>query len=201
MPPAVLEAIGYVGSALVLISFLMTSVVRLRIVNMCGSLISFVYALIVHALPLAIMNGALVLINLYFLWKSGRTKADYALLKMDLADPFLQHLLLTYQKDIIGIFPHVDPAAPKADTAYVILCEDAPAGVVLGTAKGKELDLYLDYSLPKYRDFSVGKFLKEKLTAEGFAQLRYSGSAENHAAYLKKMRFEAQADGSYLCRL
>ena len=201
MPSAVLEAIGYVGSALVLVSFLMTSVVRLRIVNMCGSLISFVYALIVHAIPLAVMNAALVAINLYFLWKTGQTKANYTLLKMAPQDPFLQHLLSAYQSDIRKCFPHVDPQAPQAALAYVILCEDAPAGVVLGTAADGQLDLYLDYSLPKYRDYSMGRFLKEKLPAEGYTQLRYAGSTENHEAYLKKMHFEPQGDGSYLCKL
>ena len=35
----IIEAVGYVGSALVLVSFLMTSVVKLRVVNAAGSLI------------------------------------------------------------------------------------------------------------------------------------------------------------------
>ena len=42
------ELIGYFGSALVVISMLMTSVVRLRIINLIGSVIFTCYALIIR---------------------------------------------------------------------------------------------------------------------------------------------------------
>lgn len=35
---SLIEAVGYLGSALVLVSFLMSSVVKLRVVNTVGSL-------------------------------------------------------------------------------------------------------------------------------------------------------------------
>ena len=56
----IIEAIGYTGSALVLVSFLMVSVVKLRVVNTIGSLIFTVYAFIIHSYPTAIMNVCLV---------------------------------------------------------------------------------------------------------------------------------------------
>ena len=65
MNPTVIEAIGYLGSALVLISFLMASVVKLRVVNAVGSTIFAVYALIIRSYPTALMNVCLVLINLH----------------------------------------------------------------------------------------------------------------------------------------
>ena len=58
-----IEIIGYAGSALVLVSFLMSSVVKLRIVNTIGSLIFAVYALIIKSYPTAILNICLVCIN------------------------------------------------------------------------------------------------------------------------------------------
>ena len=58
-----IEAIGYTGSALVLVSFLMVSVVKLRIVNTIGSVIFTIYAFIIHSYPTAIMNLCLVMIN------------------------------------------------------------------------------------------------------------------------------------------
>ena len=45
----IIEAVGYLGSFLVLVSFLMTSVVKLRIVNTIGSLIFMIYALIIKS--------------------------------------------------------------------------------------------------------------------------------------------------------
>ena len=195
-----LEIAGYIGSALVLVSFLMTSVVKLRIVNMAGSLISFIYAMIIKSYPLALMNCALVFINLYFLWKIRRSKKDYVLVETDPEDPVLQHFLSKYREDIEKCFPGIDLGRLK-DYACLILCEEAPAGMVLGDREGEKLDLVLDYSLPRYRDYSLGKFLRESLPEKGITELRYAGPTENHLKYLEKMNFVQQTDGSWVCRL
>ena len=50
------ELIGYLASLLVLISLLMTSVVKLRIINLIGSFIFAVYALAIRSYPTAVMN-------------------------------------------------------------------------------------------------------------------------------------------------
>lgn len=65
----IIEAVGYIGSALVVISMLMSSVVRLRIVNSVGAGIFTVYALLIRSYPTAVMNFCLVVINLYHLWR------------------------------------------------------------------------------------------------------------------------------------
>ena len=41
-----LELVGYLGSFLVLVSMLMTSVVRLRVINLIGSAVFTVYAIL-----------------------------------------------------------------------------------------------------------------------------------------------------------
>ncbi len=63
----IIEIIGYIGSALVLVSMLMTSVVRLRIINLIGSVIFAGYALAIRSYPTAIMNICLAGINAYHL--------------------------------------------------------------------------------------------------------------------------------------
>ncbi len=65
----IIELIGYLGSILVVISMLMTSVIKIRILNCIGSGIFTVYALIIHSYPTAIMNFCLVSINIYYLMK------------------------------------------------------------------------------------------------------------------------------------
>ena len=62
-----LEIFGYIGTALVVVSMLMTSLNKLRIVNIYGSIISLVYSLLVNAYPIAIMNLCLILINSFHL--------------------------------------------------------------------------------------------------------------------------------------
>ena len=65
----VLEVVGYIGSFLVVISMLMSSIVKLRVINTIGSVISGVYAVICGALPLALMNLCLIIINVINLVK------------------------------------------------------------------------------------------------------------------------------------
>ena len=69
-----IEIIGYIGTAVVLASMLMTSMTRLRIINMCGSTLSAVYALITGALPVVVLNVALITINTVQLIKERRSR-------------------------------------------------------------------------------------------------------------------------------
>ena len=66
---AIIELAGYLGSTLVVVSMLMSSVVKLRVINTIGSVISATYALIIHSYPLALMNICLIIINCYNLIK------------------------------------------------------------------------------------------------------------------------------------
>ncbi len=64
-----IEIFGYIGSVLVVVSMLMSSVVKLRVINTIGSIISGTYALIIGSFPLALMNICLIIINVYNLRK------------------------------------------------------------------------------------------------------------------------------------
>ena len=196
-----IEIVGYIGSALVLISFLMTSVVKLRLVNMAGGIISFVYSLIIGAYPLAFMNIALVLINLFFLWKIKHSKKDYRLVELEPDSKVLTYLLEEYQEDIAACFPGLKPEPKGADHCCLLLNEDTPAGLVLAKEENRDLHLLLDYSLPKFRDFSLGSFMAESFRERGYARLCYSGPDENHRKYLEKMHFQQDKDGIWIKQL
>ena len=58
-----LELFGYLGTALVLISFVMHDIKWLRAVNMAGGTISLIYAICVNTMPVVVLNGSLILIN------------------------------------------------------------------------------------------------------------------------------------------
>lgn len=77
-PKVLLEIFGYVGSGLVVVSMMMKSVKKLRIINMCGSVISAIYAAIVPAYPLMLMNICLIAINAYHLIRSYREEGSTA---------------------------------------------------------------------------------------------------------------------------
>lgn len=184
-----IEAIGYLGSTLVLVSFLMASVFKLRVVNTVGSVIFTIYACIIHSYPTAIMNACLVGINIYYLVKMSNTSKVYDLVKADSDDSLLDYFIHQYRDDIIKIFPGINMDFSNANASYVICHEGKLVGAMLGQENNGVIEVLLDYTVPQYRDFSIGKFLFDKLQEEGIKSLTYRGSDENHKAYLAKTGF------------
>lgn len=197
----IIEFIGYLGSFLVLVSFLMTSVFKLRIINTIGSVIFTIYALIIHSYPTAFMNICLVAVNLHFLWKMRHTGHEYDLVKVDSSDKYLNYLLIKQREDIEKCFPGIDATFDynnkEIDRAYIVTCSGNPVGITMGHEEEGTLDLYLDYSFPEYRDFSIGAFLLGALKNDGIKKLVYSGPTEHHMDYLNKMGFKG-FDGLYV---
>ena len=69
------EIIGIIATLFVLLSFLFTSEKRIRQINIIGALIFIVYGVIITAHSVYILNGALIIIHMYKLYK-GRNKQD-----------------------------------------------------------------------------------------------------------------------------
>jgi len=61
------EYVGYIASAIVLLSFLMKKMKNLRIVNSIGCFAFIIYGSLIDAIPLIVTNAAIVLIHLYYL--------------------------------------------------------------------------------------------------------------------------------------
>ena len=188
------EIIGYVGSALVLLSFMMVSVYKLRVVNMIGSLVCVVYGVLIGAYPTVVMNLALVCINIYYLCKMRSTSRNYDLVKVSGDEGLTKHMIDLYTDDIAKNFPGISMDFSETNCGFVVCHKGTPAGLLLGVLKDHVLDIKLDYSTPEYRDFSIGTFLMNNLATEGIDKLIYSGSDENHKVYLSKMGFVPKTD-------
>jgi hypothetical protein len=61
------EIIGYLASVLVAISLMMSSILKLRVINLLGAALFTLYGLLIGAYPVAVMNFFIVLIDLYYL--------------------------------------------------------------------------------------------------------------------------------------
>ena len=182
-----IEAVGYLGSALVLVSFLMSSVVKLRVVNTVGSLIFAVYALIIRSYPTAVMNLCLVCINIFFLWKLRHRDPSYRLLSLRPGEGYVQDFLYRWAEDIAQCFPGRRPEEREPNRVYMVFHGEEPAGILLGREEDGVLDVALDYSTPAYRDCSVGGFLLENLPRP--LHIRYGDAEEAHLAYLRRLGF------------
>jgi hypothetical protein len=63
------EIIGYLASALVLITFLMKNFTYLRVINTIGCGVFILYGALLPSTPIIVTNAAIVLVNLYYLLK------------------------------------------------------------------------------------------------------------------------------------
>ncbi len=66
----VTDIVGYLASITVLCSFLMSRMVRLRIINIIGCGLFIAYGILLDfSIPIIVTNAAIVVINAYYLYK------------------------------------------------------------------------------------------------------------------------------------
>lgn len=196
-----IEIFGYIGSALVVISMLMSSIVKLRIINTVGSVISGTYAVICGAIPLAVMNVCLIAINGYNLIKLLKTKQVYDLVTGNTDGALVKYFLSRYDSDIKQYFPGYDASRIEGKQAYIVCCEGNPAGMMIGEERGGIFDILIDYSTPVYRDCSVAKYLYSRLPENGVDSLKFGEKLSGeHESYLGKMGY-AEENGAYVKKL
>ncbi len=191
----IIEMVGYLGSFLVLVSFLMVSVVKLRIVNTVGSLIFMIYALIIKSYPTAIMNFFLVLINLHFLYRlNKKDEKEFSLVEVNKNDSLLKYLLNTYHDDIMQYYPECDTALDKMNKGYVIVCQGKPVGITLGVLEDNNFDIVIDYTTTEFRDFSIGHFLFDRLNKNEIKTITFKYPIDKHEDYIRNMNFQKEND-------
>ncbi len=192
-----LELFGYLGSLLVIVSLMMSSVVKLRVFNTVGSLVSAIYALVIRSYPLALMNFCIILINIFNLVKLLGSTRHYDLVDGSGDQGYLSYFLDYYKEDIAAFFPKTDGSLCTGSKTFIVCCDAAPVGLLTGTAgEDGSFEVAVDYAVPKFRDCSIGKFLYSELEEKGFKKIICRQYGPKHEPYLKKMGF-AEKDGVY----
>ena len=194
-----LELFGYLGSVLVLVSMLMTSVVRLRIINLIGSAIFATYAVLIRSYPTALLNGCLVVINIYHLYRLRHaTDKSYEIQPLSAGEGFTDWFVHQYQEDIRRFFPAVDPVQAKNSEGFAVFYDNQAAGVLLGKRNDSNFEILVDYTTPTFRDCSVGEYLYGQLSTYGITQLFCTENNPEHVQYMEKMGFTRQENQVYI---
>lgn len=63
------EVLGYIASLMIALSLTMKNIVKLRVLNFIGCMLFTTYALLINAWPVAVTNGFIACVNVYFLLK------------------------------------------------------------------------------------------------------------------------------------
>lgn len=158
-----LEAIGWIGSAVLVWSLLQTQLRRLRIINLVGCVILIVYNTANHVWPMVGLNVVLAAINTWQLARMARERHDaaaYEVLEVAGDDTYLRHVLRVYEADIRRFNPDFVYDPFSGDPSFLVLKGDETVGVVIGHDAGnRTAQLLLDWVTPRHRDLSPGEFI------------------------------------------
>ena len=189
------EWIGYTASLIVLVSLLMSSLKKLRWINLVGGVIFGFYGFfIIQSIPTGMMNVGIVLIDAYYLVKMYQSKDYFKLHPIEKDSEYLSSFLDFYQEDINKFISLDKIYISGSDVKLYVLRNMTPAALFSGNKFDKDtLNIELDYAIPQYRDFKIGSFVFEE-NAEYFKKLGYKkfitfSNEAMHINYLKKMGF------------
>lgn len=200
------EVVGYVASGLVAVSLTMSSILRLRVINLLGSAAFTVYGVLIHAYPVAAVNLFIVFINLYYLRKMLGTREYFRLLCVEPDSEYLRYFLGFYDPEIRRFLPRFSYAPAEGQLTLFILRDLVPAGLFVGREEAPgRLRVGLDFVIPQYRDFKIGRYLfseeAEFFRARGVREIVSDAGNPEHADYLRRVGFSPTGDAAAPYRL
>ncbi len=189
------EWLGYLASVITAVSLLMSSIIKLRWYNLFGSLTFCIYGFVINAYPVGLFNGFIVFVNIYYLYKIYNKKEFFKLQLVESTDGYLATFFQFYKDELAKYFPTftVDSMKPE-NVSLLVLRNMAVAGVFIGEKlPNNTLKISLDFAIPEYRDFKLGKFVYRDsapfFEANGIKRLVTETKNQEHFNYLKKMGF------------
>lgn len=189
------EWVGYVASLVVLISLVMSSVKRLRFINLAGSLVFAVYGLLIKSYPVAVMNLGIVIVNTYYLYQIYHQKDALKVIPIQSDWDYLKTFAEFYKNDISHFMATDLEALYHEDyVKFFVTRNTVPAGLFVGKLKDKDtLEVLIDYTTPTYRDFKIGRFIYEDSANQfanlGIKKLISAKGTPKHQSYLSRMGF------------
>lgn len=194
---------GYAASGIIAISMAMNSIVKFRWINLVGAVSFSIYGLLIGAIPVFILNGFIVLVDLFYLRRIYFKNELFDVVEVTEDSEYLDKFLSFHRKQIIEHFPKFNFVLPDESLVFFVLRDTAVAGIFIGkkSEKEKEIEVKLDYVIPEYRDYKNGKYiyhrLKQRFINAGFHKITVQSGNKKHEKYLLKMGFENHSGNGF----
>lgn len=194
-----LEYLGYVASLIVLVSLLMSSLKKLRWINLIGATLFGAYGFLIGSIPTGLMNLGIVIIDIYYLVKMYQAKDYFQILPIESKSEYLSEFMQFYKGDIESYMEVPDINIDNAAQKFYILRNMNTAGIFVADKYDEEtLEIKLDYVVPMFRDFKIGLYVfesqREKFLSEGYTKFIVKTNNDAHIKYVKKMGFVKEED-------
>jgi hypothetical protein len=188
-----IQIVGYAASALIAISLMMSSIVKLRILNFFGASIFSTYGFIIGAYPVGILNGFITLIDIYYLSEIYLQKENeyFHVLEVKPGSEYLKYFINFYESDIKKFMPSFTFNPCESCHVMFVLRNTIPAGLVISEYSDEEtIHVRLDFAIPGYRDFKMGKYVFNEIFKQRKVKKIFSDPGnKKHEQYLRKMGF------------
>lgn len=195
-----LEWIGYIASVVIALSLLITNLWYFRWINMIGAFLFSVYGLLIGSIPVALMNGLIACIDIYFIIQMTNRVDYFHYLTVTYSDsPFLRYFLRYYSRDISLHFPRFNLDNLSPDQKYTFILRNAVSvGLFSYHVEGNCAVIDIDYTTPAYRDLKNTRYLirdalAQDFAAQGITRLCTCSTVPKHIAYIKKLGFTEDA--------
>ncbi|PLX15973.1 MAG: hypothetical protein C0597_08255 [Marinilabiliales bacterium] len=199
----ILQWIGYAASVIIALSMTMNSIVKFRWINLIGAITFSIYGFFIGALPVGFLNGFIVCVDIYYLFKIYSKKETFETLEVRADNKYLLRFLEFHHKEIQRFFPGFSYRPEMNTISFFVLRNTAVAGLFLAHRENDNvLKVGLDYVIPEYRDFKNGRFiymrLRKYFIENGFDLVMASGNSEKYTKYLKKLGFSKDSEGMFV---
>ena len=190
----VYELIGYAASALVVVSLAMTSILKLRVIGLAASITFLAYSLLIEAYPIAVTNVIVAVIHGWSLFRLRRKDEIFSVLEVAPSSKYLEYFCRFHEDEIQKFIPDWQYRPEEDQLSVFVLRDLVPAGLLIGVPSGdRQLEIRLDFVIPQYRDFRIGRFVYSKTSGifdevAADRAVAVAGTPE-HARYLERMGY------------
>ena len=202
MNSTLLEVIGWTGSALIVVSLMLSRILIFRWLNFSGSVVATFYNAWLGIWPFFAMNLVIAIINIFWLVRLYRTRHDaatYQVVEVCPDDAYLLHLQRVHADDIAHYSPGFvpEPAPGEERVAFIVVNGDETVGMVeIGDAGGGTGVVMLDWVSKRFRDFGPGQFVYRRsgvFAEKGFTRLVTAEGTNFGDKYLTEIGFTFDA--------
>ena len=201
MQHIIFESIGYLASVFLALSLIVNNDLKFRWINGAGCFSFAVYGILIQSYPILLTNMLLFGINLYYLIRIYQSNEDFELIEFKGDERLVYKFLEFYKADLKKYFPNYVHNYEESNFNFVVLRNLAIANIFVGKLdENGDVDVKLNYTVEKYRDFKVGKYIFDTkrifLESKGVKTISYkSVDNKNHAEFLKVMGFQKIGEG------
>ncbi|TFH05006.1 MAG: hypothetical protein E4H09_02740, partial [Spirochaetales bacterium] len=184
-----LDWFGYAASVVILVSLTMSSIIRLRWINLAGAAMFATFGYLIGSIPTGTLNLGIVFIDIFYLVKLYRAKDALDIVEADPGSAYFEHFWKINRHEI-DRFSSVTQLAPN-QRAFYFLRNNNTAGILVGHPEAPgTFRIDIDYVAPEYRDFTIGLYFiaesRIRSVLPDVTLLLAAGDQGLHSAYLRK---------------